>query len=270
MSSTISTRPSPTAHPQMCAVPCPVPPPPDVLLDVIPPSYFQVAAGSFPAGGAILSGDFVDVFPTGDDRWVAVLGDVCGKGSAAAAVADGVRAMIRCAAARDDRPAQILSRLNGLLMRDGLATTRFLTVVCLLLRPAVRGVEITLCSAGHPPVLLRHHDSRVDPVGGGGTMLGVISEPQLAASRVLLGAGDTLLLYTDGVTEARRGDEEYAGRLPHLLARVGGSDVTTVPGHIQRAVLAFGGGTNRDDLAVLAVRGGPVAAVGACRPSAAG
>jgi serine phosphatase RsbU (regulator of sigma subunit) len=234
------------------------PPRPVLPADRTRPAYFSVAAGTLPAAGADLSGDFVDVFPTGPDRWVVVLGDVCGKGPVAAAVADDVRAMIRRAAARDDRPERILSTLNQHLMVDE-ATPRFLTVVCLLLRPGARGAEVVLCSAGHPQVLLRRSDGRVTPVGRGGTMLGVLAAPRLAESRMLLSAGELLLLYSDGVTEARRGDEEYADRLLHLFARVGGLDVNTVPGHIQQAVLAFGGGVNRDDIAVLAVRGGQVA-----------
>lgn len=226
------------------------------------PAYFQFAVSSLPADGAELSGDFLDVFPTRNDHWIAVLGDVCGKGAAAAAVAEQVRAVIRRAAALNDRPRQILSALNHLLTVDDVTvTSRFLTMVCLLLRPAASGVEVVLCSAGHPPGLLRGPDGRVGPVGdGGGAMLGVLSEPRLVETRLLLGPDDTLLLYTDGVTEARCGNEEYAGRLSHLLARMGGIEVALVPGHVQQAALAFGGGVNRDDVAVMALRAGRPAA----------
>ncbi|WP_253887179.1 PP2C family protein-serine/threonine phosphatase [Actinokineospora diospyrosa] len=175
---------------------------------LLPPLLPQVpgveaAASYVPAGGGIaVVGDFYDLFRGEDDQWHAVLGDVCGKGVAAAEVTALARYTVRAEASHHPEPAAVLTRLNSALMAqrdDG----RFLTAVHLAFRVTRDGLTGLLCLAGHPPPLLRHANGHVEPLGTPGTLLGILPTVDLVDVAFHLNPGDTLLLYTDGATEAR-------------------------------------------------------------------
>lgn len=205
------------------------------------------------AGGRV-GGDFYDVFETEPGAWGAVVGDVCGKGPEAASVTVLARQVIRAHAGIGLGPADALHRLNEAMLRNG--SGRFLTAVNLRLAATADGFEGRVCLGGHPPPLLVREDGRIEPVGRTGTLIGVIAPARLAEESFLLGPGDVLVLYTDGVTEARREGMEFrqAG-LQAVLEATRGLDAEEIADRILEAVLNHAGGGAGDDVALLILRG---------------
>ncbi|MFB4307278.1 PP2C family protein-serine/threonine phosphatase [Actinomadura sp. GTD37] len=238
------------------------PPGPSALIDVclnrprdgVP--GIRAAGRCRPARDGV-SGDFIDVFPASGGGWAAVIGDVCGNGAEAAAIAAAAHRAVRRTAGSDLAPRDVLGTFNAAMLSEMAERERFLTAVYVDLRLRPGGVRAAVCSAGHPPVLVARADGSVHQLGAGGTVLGVTADPRLAERYVLLQPGDTMLLYTDGVTEAHR-DGEYYGedRLRRLLRRIGGFPPAAVAELVERAALRFGRPDECDDIAVLALRVG--------------
>lgn len=159
-----------------------------------------------------VGGDFYDVFHQGADRWAFFLGDVCGKGAEAAAVTSLTRYTLRAAAQHTDDPTAVLAELNTALLLDASVGTRFCTAIFGTLEPhPAGGFRVTLATGGHPPAyqLSTAHGTRaqaeaVQPKGG--MLIGAIAEAHFASTTVHLAPGQALLLYTDGLTEARTAD----------------------------------------------------------------
>jgi sigma-B regulation protein RsbU (phosphoserine phosphatase) len=219
----------------------------------------QLAAVYRPAGsGDEVGGDFYDLFETRRDDWVVVLGDVSGKGASAAVLTSLVRHTARAAAIRARRPRTLLTALNESLLRERsrTKTLRISTVVCARLQTGGRdGVRLTVGLAGHPyPFLLRAREQPI-AVGRPGTLLGVLPNPSLHEVSMVLSPGDAVVLYTDGVTEARRGGEFFGeARLEALLATLEGQDAAGIATRISDEVLGFQGGYASDDIAVVVIR----------------
>ena len=169
-------------------------------------------------------GDFFDVFPSVGPLWGLVVGDVCGKGPMAAKSAALARNTLRAAARRVTRPARILADLNQALLDWPTDDPRFLTAIYASVRLLAEGALVRISSAGHPLALVRSAHGDVHEFGRPGTLLGVLPDPELHDSQRILRTGDSLILFSDGVTEARRGtDRELYGdeRLRELVARPG-------------------------------------------------
>jgi len=183
-----------------------------LLPDALPPvPGVETAAYYHTASPDRLGGDFYDVFPIDGKRFGFFLGDVCGKGPRAAAVTSLTRYTLRAAALHDPDPVSALSTLNKVLHERyaGEGDPRFCTVVFGVLEPdATTGqTAVHLASGGHPPALVL----RADGTAGflptpGGLLVGIVPAAPFATATTVLTAGDTLLLYTDGLTEARTGE----------------------------------------------------------------
>ena len=224
--------------------------PPDA--PVIP--GLDVAAMYRPAGdGAEVGGDFYDIFQIDEGDWVVALGDVQGKGAEAAVVTALARHTIRAAAVTHTDPSSILRTLNAVLVRD--AIERFCTVTIVRLRLEGRDWVATTSCGGHPSPLLRDDvGGSARPIGEPGSLLGVLDEPVLIDTRHPLGSGATLLLYTDGVTEARNRSGFFGEtRLHDAVAASSGSAEELARGVLQ-AVVEFQNDDPRDDIAVVVVR----------------
>ncbi len=224
------------------------------LIPPSPPSVpgLDLAARYRPAGdGEEVGGDFYDVFEIGDDDWVVAIGDVCGKGVEAAVVTSLARYSLRSACVRERSPSRALAEVNAALVAHG--TERYCTVALLRLRRGSVGWTGTLSLAGHPlPQLVRAGAGPV-AVGTPGTLLGILTDPQLYDTQVDLGPGDGLVLFTDGVTEGRRQGDFYGlDRLTDSIRRWAGPAERLAEGVVDD-VLAFQSGTARDDIAVVAV-----------------
>jgi phosphoserine phosphatase RsbU/P len=204
-----------------------------------------------------VGGDFYDLFALARDRWGLFLGDVCGKGAAAAAVTSQIRYTLRAAAVYDADPATVLGTLNSALRRDyDHNGGRFCTAAFGVLTPSADGFELSIASGGHPAPLLLRADGTADyqPVGGG-PFLGVIDDVLFTSTTIRLGPGDTFLLYTDGLTEARtgRGRERYGEQaLRAFAAGLAPATAGTAIDAITTLVESLGDGLD-DDVAVLAL-----------------
>jgi PAS domain S-box-containing protein len=163
----------------------------------------DMAARYFPAGEAVeAGGDFYDAYASGDGSWDVVIGDVCGKGPEAAAVMGLARSTLRALARSHRAPKGLLRALNAELLAQ-VEETRFVTVAYARLQPDpdAGSIELRLCLGGHPPALLVAPDGSVTAVGRPGTLLGMFTDVRLREERIQLHPGQTLLLYTDGLSD---------------------------------------------------------------------
>ncbi|WP_405831769.1 SpoIIE family protein phosphatase [Streptomyces sp. NBC_01176] len=225
------------------------------------------------------SGDFYDLFPAGDGRWCFVLGDVQGKGPEAAVVIGLARPWVRLLAREGYQVADVLDRLNQLLLDDateaadaaaralvaaggpGLGPdegpqTRFLSMLYGELVPFDGGVRCTLASAGHPLPLILGPDGDVREVAEPQTLLGVFEDATYVSETLDLYPGDTVLCVTDGVTERRSGPRQFDDDegLARALASCTGLGAELVAERIRRLVHEFGGKPPEDDLALLVLQ----------------
>ena len=234
----------------------------------------EVGLRYLPAGEADVGGDFYDVFDTiggsqnggaaGSDgageAWGVVIGDVCGKGAAAAAVLALARYTIRAVAIREERPSSILAGLNEAMLRQRRERDdhKFCTVAYARLEAdaAGRGAGVTVSRGGHPAPVLLGADGSIRRIGEPGPALGVFDAPDLTEQEARLAPGDALVFYTDGVTEARSPDGAFFGeeRLASLLRACAGLDASSLAGRVESAVLDFQENGSRDDIAVLVLR----------------
>jgi serine phosphatase RsbU (regulator of sigma subunit) len=204
-------------------------------------------------GGADVGGDFYDCFPLGDGEWVAVVGDVQGKGVEAATVASLIHHSLRTIAIEQDSPARMLERLNEVVLRrrEG-CRGRFCTLALVRLRERGDGtLDASVALAGHAQPLVRRADGAVEAVGAHGTLIGAVPEVALRDAEFTLGRGDLLLLFSDGVTESRRAGEMLGER--GLSALLAGTDDDAE--HVcERLALAASADAPSDDIALLAVK----------------
>ena len=227
---------------------------PPVLPDV---PGLEVAARYQPAEGEEVVGDFYDVFKAARASWCVVMGDVCGKGPEAATVTALAHYTLRAAASGSVSPARVLGRLNTALLQQRPGDERFLTVALANLRLVTGGgVRATLASGGHPPPLLRRGDGSVAEACRPGMALGMFDKPPLFDTRLALAAGDSLVFYTDGVTEARRGHDELGLEgLSRLVASAApGSSAAHLAAYVEAHVGEYRDGLPRDDTAILVVQ----------------
>ena len=185
----------------------------------------QLASFFRPTGaGSEVGGDFYDVFTDGDDCWL-VVGDVCGKGADAAVLTGFLRHTTLAYAREEVTPAEVLARVNDAML-DQDFDGRFATAILARLRFSLEGVQLTLAAAGHPPALISRAAGGAEEFGENGTLLGVFDDPIIVDSSTILAPGDTLALYTDGLTEAhapqpahRRGDARGVSRREPAVAQ---------------------------------------------------
>jgi PAS domain S-box-containing protein len=212
----------------------------------------EVAARYLAAGaGNEVGGDFYDCFATGAGDWALVIGDVCGKGAEAAALTALARYTVRAAALHTHAPAAVLRELNAALLRDRL-DYRFCTVLYASLTPREDGVGVCVAAGGHPLPLVVRAGGEVETVGSPGSLLGILEFPQIPERSVDLAPGDSLVLCTDGVTEADR--ESTPDRLADFLAGYAGADPAAIAEAVERDALDAQDGLARDDVAVVVVR----------------
>ena len=213
----------------------------------------DIAAVYRPAGtGEEVGGDFYDVFQVAVDDWVICIGDVCGKGVDAAVVTALVRYTLRASAVRVTRPSEMLRDLNGALLRN--RSDRFCTVGILRLRRDGDSWTATVSSGGHPPAVRLRRDAAPETLGEPGSLLGVMEEVDVYDAEIALAPEDTLLVFTDGVPEARRGPSFYGESRLLEVAQDNLGRAAGLTDALLADALAFQGGHARDDIAIVAVR----------------
>ncbi len=227
---------------------------------LLPPSLPEIegleVGGVYRAAGdgSIVGGDFYDVFEINDDAWGVVLGDVCGKGVEAAVDTALARYTVRAAAMRSRSPSRVLGELHKAMER---ADTRgFCTAIYLRVRRRGDGMRMSVSVGGHHLPLLVDGDGEVREFGRPGALLGMLGPPRLHDVDRLLLPGESLVLFTDGVLEARRDDGEFYGdeRLRDCLARTAGETAQSIAETVRDEAIDFQNGVGRDDIAVLVLQ----------------
>lgn len=206
-----------------------------------------------------LGGDFYDLFRITDGRSAFFLGDVCGKGPQAATITSLTRYTLRAAAVHDQDPAGLLGTLNTVLLdRYNGDDPRFCTAIVgnVEHEPGTGGARVRLASGGHPPAFVLRADGTCETVDTpGGLLVGVLPGARFVPAAVELGPGDTLLLYTDGLTEARVGPGRALygeeGLREFLTGCVGAAPAAVVDA-LALLLAGFGDGVT-DDVALLAI-----------------
>ncbi|WP_329065909.1 PP2C family protein-serine/threonine phosphatase [Streptomyces sp. NBC_01429] len=238
----------------------------------------HLPADATEAAGTEVVGDFYDLFRTRGESWCAVMGDVCGKGIDAAKVTALARYTLRAEATQHARPATVLHRLHEAVTGQRVSE-RFLTVALAAFGPDGaedgsrsgdgdghgngdgdgNGIVGRYASAGHPPALIRRADGAVEELNAAGMLLSPLLPPahdHLEDTVFHLRPGDALLLYTDGITEARDGRGPLFGeeRLADALAATHGADAATTLSMLWRRASEHSGGQAADDTALMLVR----------------
>ncbi|MCZ4125747.1 PP2C family protein-serine/threonine phosphatase, partial [Streptomyces sp. H39-S7] len=212
----------------------------------------DIATYYHPAGeGLDVGGDFYDVFPLDDGQWAFLLGDVCGRGALAATTTALVRHTARAVAPLLPGPEAVVNAINrALINRPAGHGTGFVTLVYGQLNPTTHGLDIELVRAGHNPPLHLDTDHTDHPLDSPGLLLGITTEPRVTTHHLRLRPHESLLLYTDGITEARDthgqqfGEERLAQALTGTPHQPGAHDIIDV---LTRAVRTFTGGHDIDD-----------------------
>ncbi|HEY2791891.1 MAG TPA: SpoIIE family protein phosphatase [Micromonosporaceae bacterium] len=223
------------------------------LLPPILPSVdgFSFGAEYIPAIGPVdVGGDFYDVMPLPDGRWLMVMGDVSGKGVAAATVTGLVRDVIRILAREGQSTPEIMCRLNETLAERGAG--RFATLAVAEVEPDGGKLRARLYLAGHDRPILVRTDGVTTPVGTCGSALGLLDTVTVTGVDIAMEPGDTLVFFTDGVTERRNGADLFGVERAHsALSTLAGHDADIVAARLRAATLAFSTEAPRDDIAIL-------------------
>jgi serine phosphatase RsbU (regulator of sigma subunit) len=222
----------------------------------------EVAARYRPTGaGNVVGGDFYDLFECGDRAWALLIGDVSGVGPEAAALTGIARYTARAVAGDSVAPSSVLDAINRALANQR-TEDRFCTAVHATLRPGEGCIDVTLACGGHPPPLVLRDDGRVERLDRSpGVLLGPFAGAWFEDEEVRLAPGDALVLYTDGVTEARAPDRTLFGttRLERVLAACAGRTADGIARRVELAADDFSAGAAADDMAVVVVRAMPAA-----------
>ncbi len=199
---------------------------------------------------ARVGGDFYDVFSPQEGKAAFLIGDVCGFGVRAATQASLVRDTLRAYLLGGFSLERVMSLANKVLGRQT-GFTGFTTVFLGLLD--VHSGEVGFCAAGHPPAVLRRTDGTIVSLSTGSLPLGAFSDSVYRIGTEVLAPGDLLLLYTDGLLEARRDGELFGEQRVEDVVRANADGVRPLMRDLLRRVTEFTGGDLRDDLALLAL-----------------
>jgi PAS domain S-box-containing protein len=219
--------------------------PPEDIPGVKTAYFYRPASTSANVGG-----DFYDVFAIDDEHVALAIGDISGKGLDAARLTSLVHDGIRAYAYEDLDPGSVLSRVNRLVLHSS-SSEVFATAFFAVLEPAT-GV-LRYCTAGHPPPAVIGPEGPSLLEGSRSAVVGVLPDAVYDVGETILAPGEVLVMYTDGVTEARR-DRQLFGeqRVLEALRKIGGAPVADVPDALLAEVLLFARGHLNDDTVILA------------------
>lgn len=234
-----------------------------LMEELLPPTLRQVDgvefAGTYRASRDTerVGGDFYDVHPMSgpDGETLAVLGDVCGKGLDAAVLTGKIRNTLQALLPMADDHANMLRLLNGALLNG--RHTRFASLVLVSVRREGHLTRLRVTSAGHPRPLIVRNTGVVEETATSGTIVGALPDIKATTVGVELAPGETCLLFTDGITEARGGPLRNAffggRRLGSALAECAGMPAEAVVEHIRMLASEWVGDNSHDDMALMAI-----------------
>jgi phosphoserine phosphatase RsbU/P len=209
---------------------------------------WELAASWQPAGG--IGGDCFDTLRFGTSRMAISIADVVGKGIPAALLMANLQAAVRAFASEAVAPTALCEQVNRILCGN-IAEGRFISFFYCLLDAAIG--NLTYCNAGHYLPMLVHGDGSSERLGSGGPVLGVIPEAIYEQADVALGAGDRLVLFTDGITEARSRTGEEFGEARLLEAAIAhrACSAPALQARLSAEVAAFTDGNLQDDATLI-------------------
>lgn len=231
----------------------------------------EVAIDYRPAGeGQLVGGDFYDLYSNDDGSWAVIVGDVIGKDASAAGTTALARYTLRAAAVHEHRPSRILRELNDAILRQTAGQSCTVAYSRLELGDAGRA-RVALSSGGHPlPLVLRAYGG-VELAGIPGIVLGAGPDPLLEDDAVELAAGDALVFYTDGLTDAHAPNHIVSVQeLAIALRACAGLDASEIARKLTRTVLDRAPGDPRDDILLFVLRIPPVREPSASVPARRG
>jgi len=202
------------------------------------------------AGTGLMAGDFYDVYRTGQNRLAAVIGDVSGHGIEPSITAFQAKHLLRVFLRQFRDPGQALEELNQQL--TGMRSEEFISV-CVVVFDVEAGT-LRYASAGHPAAFL-WHDGDVRSLSATGPLIALAPDAEYWSREIPLAGGDVALLYTDGLAEARSGEQLFGeDRIANLLRRDFGADVNVLCKTLIEAAEDFATDPLTDDTAILAIR----------------
>lgn len=201
-----------------------------------------------------VGGDFYDVFEDGPGRWMLLIGDVCGKGPRAAGVTALARHTLRAAAMIGQSPREMLGTLHQALRLQPPGAD--VCTACLVSMEHSRGhARLSIALAGHPPPLIVDRNGDARQVGEPGTLLGMLDPINITETPAELRSGETLLLYTDGVPDAGRPNNQLGEQGLIALCQIPSAvSLEELLEQIENVALEHAKEGLRDDLALLGVR----------------
>lgn len=226
------------------------------LLPEAPPDLAGIQIASLSISAEHVGGDYYDFFQTDDNLIEAVIADVSGHNVGAALIMVETRSVLRAQVNINNSPADILTNLNNLLMSDLSRAELFISMFYIKYDTAKQ--SLTYSNAGHnQPLLYQHARRECQFLDAEGMIIGVKENISFENRSITLHAGDILLLYTDGVTEAAADDGELFGieRLSNILIEIHEDSVQNIINHIYGEVISFSGGKPlADDVSMVALR----------------
>lgn len=234
-----------------------------LMQELLPPTLTSVHGVDFAGGYRAakeqdrVGGDFYDVHPAAhpSQETLVVLGDVAGKGLDAAVLTGKIRNTLHALLPLADDHERLLNLLNGALLTS--RHTRFATLVLASVSRRGGKVHLRLTSAGHLPPLIVRNDGTVEEVATRGTLVGALPTVTATTVRTVLAPGETCLLFTDGITEARGGplgDDLFGDhRLHRALSPCAGMPAEAVVERLQMLASEWVGAGRHDDMAAVAI-----------------
>ena len=216
-------------------------------------------AARYTPGEGVVGGDFYDVFEIGRGAYGAAIGDVQGKDARAAGMTNVVRHSLRSSAQTRD-PSEALAIVNTIVLQEQEPSDpRFSSATLARLERDGDGFSVRLSSAGHPPALVLRAGGAVEECHAPGTLLGITGDPELGVAGTRLGPGDALVLYTDGLIEARSAGMGILGeeRVRERLAAEAGASADDLATRLTELAAGYSEVRRRDDLALLVARVSP-------------
>ncbi len=208
----------------------------------------EIAASWQPASG--VGGDCFDAIGFGRSRLALSIADVVGKGIPAALLMSNLQAAVRAFATDAAQPAELCQQVNRILCGN-IAEGRFISFFYCTFDNDIGA--LTFANAGHYPPILVRAGGTVERLVPGGPVMGVLPDASYEQGRVSIGAGDRLVLFTDGITEARQADDTEFGeeRLIALAVENRACSAPALQARLAEAVALFTGGTFQDDATLI-------------------
>jgi sigma-B regulation protein RsbU (phosphoserine phosphatase) len=199
-----------------------------------------------------VGGDYYDAIPIGDGKAGICIADVAGKGMPAALLMASLQAAVKATASADTPPARLCEKVRR-VVASNLTGGTFITFFYALLDSNAR--TLTYCNAGHNPPLLVRATGEVERLDAGGSVLGRLFRAEsYCEATTTLAPGDRVVLFTDGVSEARRGDEDFGDeRLIDVVRAHRQLGAAELQEKIVEAITSFTSGSFGDDVTLVVI-----------------